>query len=289
MKGVILSGGSGSRLYPATIGCSKQLLPVFNKPMIYYSLSTLMLAQLKEILIITTKEDSSRYKKLLGTGKDLGMKLSYAIQTKPRGLVDSFLVGKNFIGKDDVCLILGDNIFYGNGFVELLNRSKNIVVKNKNASIFTYAVKNPSDYGIANIENGKLVSLEEKPKKPKSNNAIVGLYFYPNSVIKFAKKVKISKRGELEITDLNKIYLNLKKIEVTQMSRGFAWFDAGTVESLNETSQFIKSIENRMGQKIGCIEEIALHNEWIGKKQIKKLAKKYQNTEYGKYLINLTI
>tara|TARA_B110000503_G_C7104601_1_gene395353 strand:+ start:540 stop:1409 length:870 start_codon:yes stop_codon:yes gene_type:complete len=288
MKGIILSGGSGSRLYPTTIAFSKQLLPVYNKPMIYYSLSALMLAQLKEILIITTKEDLCRYKKLLGTGKDLGMKISYAIQTKPRGLADSFLVGKKFIGKDDVCLILGDNIFYGNGFAELLNKSKNIVDKNKNAVILTYKVNNPSEYGIANIHNGKLISLEEKPKRPKSNNAIVGLYFYPNSVIKFAKKVKTSKRGELEITDLNKIYLELKKIEVVQMSRGFAWFDAGTIESLNETSQFIKSIENRMGQKIGCIEEIALHNEWISKKQIKVLAKKYSNTEYGKYLINLS-
>ena len=251
MKGIILSGGLGTRLYPSTIAVSKQLLPVYNKPMIYYSLSCLMLAKIKDILLITTEKDISSYKKLFGDGSHLGIKITYAIQRQPKGLVDAFYIGSKFIGKEDVCLILGDNIFYGDGFSDLLIESKKIVKNKKNAVIFTFPVKNPSEYGIANIVNDKLVSLVEKPKKIDKKNAVVGLYFYPNSVIKLAKKVKPSKRGEIEITDLNKIYLKLKKIVAVQMGRGYAWFDAGSVDSLHEVSQLIKSIENRMGYKIG--------------------------------------
>ncbi|MDC1179444.1 glucose-1-phosphate thymidylyltransferase RfbA [Candidatus Pelagibacter ubique] len=288
MKGIILSGGLGTRLHPITYAISKQLLPVFNKPMIYYSLSTLMMAKIREILFITTAEDLKNYKKLFGDGSRLGMKITYAIQKKPRGLVDAFHIGAKFIGRDDVCLILGDNIFYGDDFSNLLIKSKKIVQSKKKAIIFTYQVKKPSDYGIANIVNNKLVSLVEKPKNTNSNNAVVGLYFYPNSVIQLAKKIKPSKRRELEITDLNKIYLKLKKIEVIQMGRGYAWFDAGSIDSLLEVSQFIKSIENRMGYKIGCIEEISLKNNWITKKKLKIIAKKYYNSEYGLYVKSLT-
>jgi glucose-1-phosphate thymidylyltransferase len=287
MKGIILSGGFGTRLYPATFVTSKQLLPVFNKPMIYYSLSTLMLANIRSILLITTAEDVKNYKKLLGNGSRLGMKIAYIVQKKPRGLVDAFNVGSKFIGKEDVCLILGDNIFYGDGFSNLLEESKKIVENKKNAVIFTFPVKNPSDYGIANIKKNKIKSLVEKPKKSKSNDAVVGLYFYPNSVVQFSKKIKLSKRKELEITDLNNLYLNLKKLEVIQMGRGYAWFDAGSTDSLHEVSQLIKSIESRMGYKIGCIEEIALNKKWISKNKIKKIAEKYLNSEYGKYLNSL--
>jgi len=248
----------------------------------------LMLAKIKDILLITTEKDISSYKKLFGNGSSLGIKISYAIQKKPKGLVDAFIVGAKFIGKEDVCLILGDNIFYGDGFSDLLIESKKTVKNKKNAVIFTFPVKNPSDYGIANIVNDKLVSLVEKPKKVDKKNAVVGLYFYPNSVIKLAKKVKPSKRGETEITDLNKIYLKLKKIEAVRMGRGYAWFDAGSVDSLHEVSQLIKSIENRMGYKIGCIEEIAFNNKWIKKKHLKQIAKKYCNSEYGLYVESLT-
>lgn len=289
MKGIILSGGLGTRLYPSTTAVSKQLLPIYNKPMIYYSLSSLMLAKIKDILLITTEKDLDSYKRLFGNGSDLGINIKYKIQKKPRGLVDAFNIGSKFIGKEDVCLILGDNIFYGDGFSDLLIKSKEIVKLKKNAVIFTFPVKNSSDYGIANIINSKLISLVEKPKKSKSNNAIVGLYFYPNSVIKLAKKVKPSKRGELEITDLNKIYLKLKKIEAVRIGRGYAWFDAGSVDNLHEVSQLIKSIENRMGYKIGCVEEIALRNKWISKKHINKISKKYHNSEYGSYVKSLII
>lgn len=287
MRGIILSGGLGTRLYPATFVTSKQLLPVFNKPMIYYSLSTLMLANIRDILLITTVEDLKNYKKLFGDGSRLGMKITYAMQKKPRGLVDAFHIGSKFIGKENVCLILGDNIFYGDGFSNLLEESKKIVDNNKNAVIFTFPVKNPSDYGIANIKNKKLKSLVEKPKNSKSNNAIVGLYFYPNSVVQFSKKIKLSKRKELEITDLNNLYLNLKKLEVVQLGRGYAWFDAGSTESLHEVGQLIKSVETRMGYKIGCIEEIALNKKWISKSNIKKIVNKYSNSDYGKYLNSL--
>ena len=287
MKGVILSGGLGTRLYPATFVTSKQLLPVFNKPMIYYSLSTLMLANIRKILLITTAEDLRNYKKLFGNGSRLGLQITYAIQKKPRGLVDAFNIGSKFIGKEDVCMILGDNIFYGDGFSDLLDKTKKIVANKKNAVIFTFPVKNPSDYGIANIKNNKITSLDEKPKNPKSNNAVVGLYFYPNSVVQLSKKIKFSERNELEITDLNNLYLKLKKLEVVKMGRGYAWFDAGSSDSLHEVSQFIKSIESRMGHKIGCIEEISLNKGWISKNKIKKISNKFLNSDYGKYLASL--
>lgn len=287
MKGIILSGGLGTRLYPATYVISKQLLPVFNKPIIYYSLSTLMLANIREVLLITTVDDVKNYKKLFGDGSRLGIKISYATQKKPRGLVDAFNIGSKFIGKDDVCLILGDNIFYGDGFSTLLEESKKIVKNKKNAVIFTFPVKNPSDYGIAHLKKNKIMSLVEKPKNSKSNNAVVGLYFYPNSVVKLSKKIKFSKRNELEITDLNNVYLNLKKLEAIKMGRGYAWFDAGSNDSLHEVSQLIKSIESRMGYKIGCIEEIALNKNWISKDKIKKISNQFSNSDYGKYLASL--
>lgn len=287
MKGIILSGGLGTRLYPTTFVSSKQLLPVYNKPMIYYSLSTLMLANIKNILLITTTRDVKNYKKLFGDGSRLGIKITYAIQKKPRGLTDAFYIGSKFIGKKNVCLILGDNIFYGDGFSNLLADAKKIVEKKKKAVIFTFPVNNPSDYGIANIKKKKVTSLIEKPKNSKSNDAVVGLYFYPNSVVQFSKKIRPSKRKELEITDLNNLYLDLKKLEVRQMGRGYAWFDAGTNDSLHEVSQLIKSIESRMGYKIGCIEEIALNKKWISKDKIKKIADKYSNSDYGKYLNSL--
>jgi glucose-1-phosphate thymidylyltransferase len=288
MKGIILSGGLGTRLYPSTIAVSKQLLPIYNKPMIYYSLSSLMLAKIRDVLLITTEKDLSSYKRLFGDGSHLGMSIKYKVQKKPKGLAEAFIIGSKFIGKKDVCLILGDNIFYGDGFSDLLINAKKIVKSKKNAVIFTYPVKDPSDYGIANIVNNKLISLVEKPKMSKSKNAVVGLYFYPNSVIEKVKKVKPSKRGELEITDLNKIYLKLKQIEVTQIGRGYAWFDAGSVDNLHEVSQLIKSIENRMGHKIGCIEEIALKNRWITRRYLKKTTKKYCNSEYGIYVGSLS-
>ena len=287
MKGIILSGGLGKRLYPATYGVSKQLLPVFNKPMIYYSLSTLMLADIKDILLITTKEDEKNYKKLLGNGSRLGIKITYAIQKKPKGVADAFILGSKFIGKQDVCLILGDNIFYGDGFPSLMKKAIDTVTNKKIATIFTFPVKNASDYGIANIKKNQLLSLVEKPKKSKSKDAIVGLYFYPNSVVKMAKQVKTSVRGELEITDLNNMFLELKKIKAEKMGRGYAWFDAGSEDSLNEVSQFIKSIENRMGHKIGCIEEIAYSKKWISKVEIKSIIKKYSESNYSKYLLSL--
>ena len=288
MKGIILSGGLGTRLYPSTIAVSKQLLPIYNKPMIYYSLSSLMLAKIRDVLLITTEKDLSSYKRLFGDGSHLGMSIKYKVQKKPKGLAEAFIIGSKFIGKKDVCLILGDNIFYGDGFSDLLINAKKIVKSKKNAVIFTYPVKNPSDYGIANIKNNKLISLVEKPKMSKSKNAVVGLYFYPNSVIEKAKKIKPAKRGELKITDLNKIYLKLKQIEVTQIGRGYAWFDAGSVDNLHEVSQFIKSIESRIGYKIGCIEEIALNNKWITKNQLKKTAALSCNSEYGMYVNSLT-
>lgn len=287
MKGIILSGGMGTRLYPTTKVVSKQLLPVFNKPMIYYPLSTLMLAGIRDILIITTKHDLDNYKKLFGNGSRLGIKIDYLIQKKPRGLVDAFRIGSKFIGSDDVCLILGDNFFYGDGFIQLLKKSKEIIKNKKNAVIFSFPVSNPSDYGIVNLKKNKIISIVEKPKNGRNKDAVVGLYFYPNEVIKLAKKIKPSKRGELEITDLNKIFLKLNRLSIQRMGRGYAWFDAGSVDSLHEVSQFIRSIENRMGYKIGCIEEIALKNNWISKDIIKKINKKYLNSDYGKYLQGL--
>lgn len=287
MKGIILSGGLGKRLYPATYAVSKQLLSVYNKPIIYYSLSTLMLADIKDILIITTQEDLQNYKKLFGNGSRLGIKIQYLVQKKPKGLVDAFILGSKFIGKDDVCLILGDNIFYGDNFPQLMHQSKKIVREKRKAVLFTFPVKNPSEYGVAVTRKNKLITIKEKPKNSNSRNAIVGLYFYPNSVVEISKKIKPSKRGELEITDLNLLYLKKNNIELIKMGRGYAWFDAGTENSLNEVSQLIKSIESRMGYKIGCIEEIAYDKRWISKKEIKKITKIFYQSDYSKYLASL--
>jgi glucose-1-phosphate thymidylyltransferase len=287
MRGIILSGGSGTRLYPSTIAISKQLIPVYDKPMIYYPLSVLMLAGINEILIITTAKDLDSYKRLLGNGSQIGVKIFYKIQTKPKGLVDAFKIGKKFIGKHDVCLILGDNIFYGDGLTSYLHSSINIVKKKKNAVIFTYPVSNPSSYGILESKNNKITSIIEKPKKTQSKKAIVGIYFYPNELLKYVNSIKPSNRGELEISDLNNIILKKKQLEVQQMGRGFSWHDAGSPDNLHEVSQLIQIIEKRIGYKIGCIEEIALNNNWIKKKDLKKIIIKYENSQYGNYLKTL--
>jgi len=287
MKGIILSGGLGTRLYPSTTAISKQLIPVYDKPMIYYPLSVLMLAGIREILIITTVKDLKSYKILLGNGSQIGIKISYKTQKKPKGLVDAFKIGRKFIGKSDVCLILGDNIFYGDGLISYLDHSINIVKQKSNAVIFTYPVSNPSNYGILEKKNNKIISIVEKPKKTKSKKAVVGIYFYPNSLLKYVKSIKPSMRGELEITDLNNICLRNKKLEVQEMGRGFSWHDAGSPDNLHEASQLMQIIEKRIGYKIGCIEEIALRNNWINKMHLKKIFKKYINSEYGSYLKRL--
>ena len=284
MKGIILSGGLGTRLYPATLAISKQLIPVYDKPMIYYPLSVLMLAGIKDILIITTVHDLKSYKKLFKNGANLGLKITYKVQKKPNGLAQALVIGKKFINNSDVCLILGDNIFYGNELSTYLHKSIQIVKKEKKAVIFTYPVSDPSQYGIAKFKNNKILSITEKPKVSKSQDAIVGLYFYPNSAVELIKKLKVSKRGELEITDLNKIYLKKNILQVQKLGRGFAWYDAGSPENLYEVSQLISIMEKRIGYKIGCLEEIALNNNWINKKDLTNLMKKYNNSEYGKYL-----
>jgi glucose-1-phosphate thymidylyltransferase len=284
MRGIILAGGLGTRLYPSTLAVSKQLMPVYDKPMIYYPLSVLMLTGIRDILLITTAFDLKNYKKLFGNGSKIGIKLKYQIQKKPKGLVDAFIIGKNFIGKNSVCLILGDNIFYGDGFIDYLNKSKDIVYKEKKAVIFTYPVSNPSDYGIVSRKNNKFTKIIEKPKKTNSNKAVVGLYFYPNSILEYSKLVNFSKRKELEITDLNNIYLKKKELEVLELGRGFSWHDGGSPGSLQDVSQFIQTIEKRMQYKIACIEEIAFNNKWISKKQLIKLYIQNKNSEYGAYL-----
>ena len=284
IKGIILSGGSGSRLYPLTLGISKQLLPIYNKPMIYYSLSVLMLANIREVLIITTPQDNINYKRLLGNGSDLGINIEYKIQDQPRGLAEAFILGKSFIKKNNVCLILGDNIFYGNNFSEKLNKSF-VNLKNNNATIFAYPVSDPERYGVIEIDNkGLPKKIIEKPKKAISNLAVTGLYFYPNDVIEKVKKIKPSKRGELEITSINELYLNEKRLSLEILNRGFAWLDMGTNESLIDASIFVKAVENRQGLKIACIEEIAYKKNFINKKQFLKLISKFKNNSYGKYL-----
>jgi len=284
IKGIILSGGSGSRLYPLTLGISKQLLPIYNKPMIYYSLSVLMLANIREVLIITTPQDNINYKRLLGNGSDLGINIQYKIQDQPRGLAEAFILGKSFIKKNNVCLILGDNIFYGNNFSEKLNKSF-VNLKNNNATIFAYPVSDPERYGVIEIDNkGLPKKIIEKPKKAISNLAVTGLYFYPNDVIEKVKKIKPSKRGELEITSINELYLNEKRLSLEILNRGFAWLDMGTNESLIDASIFVKAVENRQGLKIACIEEIAYKKNFINKKQFLKLISKFKNNSYGKYL-----
>lgn len=284
MKGIILAGGSGSRLYPSTKVTSKQLLPIYDKPMIYYPLSILMLAEIKDILIITTPQDKSKFELLLGDGSDFGIKLTYICQPSPDGLAQAFILGESFIGDDQVCLILGDNIFYGNGMKALLNKAKNNVY-NGGATIFGYHVENPSRYGVVEFDDqGNVLSLVEKPTQPKSNYAITGLYFYDNTVVELAKKVKPSSRGELEITDLNKLYFDLKKLSVITLGRGYAWLDTGTQESLLEASQFVKIIEDHQGIKIACLEEISYINGWISREKLSEVAELMKNSEYGKYL-----
>ncbi len=286
MKGIILAGGSGTRLYPITKGISKQLAPIYDKPMIYYPLSILMLSGIKEVLIISTPTDLPRFKELLGDGKDIGMEFSYVVQPSPDGLAQAFLLGEEFIGDDDVCLVLGDNIFYGQGMTNLLAASVQNAEKENAATVFGYYVKDPERYGVAEFdESGKVTSIEEKPDVPKSNYAVVGLYFYPNDVVKKAKTVKPSARGELEITTLNQLYLDEQRLKVELMGRGYAWLDTGTHESLLEASNFIQTIENRQGLKVACIEEIAFEMGYIDKEKLLELAKPLSKNQYGQYLI----
>lgn len=288
MKGIILAGGSGTRLYPITKNLSKQLLPVYDKPMIYYPLSTLMLAGIKEILIISTSEDLPRFQKLLGNGSELGIKFEYVIQPSPDGIAQAFILGKNFINNDDVCLILGDNIYYGHGLTTLLLRATKEVQEKKMSIVFASYVNDPERYGVVSFDKmGYANTIEEKPKKPKSNYAVTGLYFYPNDVVQKSLKLTPSDRGELEITSLNQIYLNENRLKVILMGRGYAWLDAGTHESLLEASNFIETIERRQGLKVACIEEIAYKKKYISQNQIIELAKPLAKNNYGQYLLKL--
>lgn len=287
MKGIILAGGSGTRLYPITKGVSKQLLPVYDKPMIYYPLSVLMLACIQEILIISTPEDLPNFEKLLGDGSDIGLKLSYAAQPSPDGLAQAFIIGDEFIGNDDVCLVLGDNIFYGYGFSRTLQNARKNVEEGK-STVFGYYVNDPERYGVAEFDtHGNVTSIEEKPENPASNYAVVGLYFYTNEVVQIAKNVKPSQRGELEITSVNQEYLKQNNLKVELLGRGFAWLDTGTHDSLMEAGQFIETIEKRQGLKVACLEEIAYRMNYIDTNQVKKLAEPLQKNGYGQYLLNL--
>jgi glucose-1-phosphate thymidylyltransferase len=286
MKGIILAGGSGTRLYPITKGVSKQLVPIYDKPMIYYPLSVLMLAGITEVLIISTPTDLPRFEQLLGDGSDIGMKFSYVVQPSPDGLAQAFILGEEFIGDSDVSLVLGDNIFYGHGLTELLAKSVKNAKQDNNATVFGYYVKDPERYGVAEFDkDGNVTDLEEKPTNPKSNYAVVGLYFYPNDVVKKAKDVKPSDRGELEITTLNRDYLNENRLKVELMGRGYAWLDTGTHESLLEASMFIQTIENRQGLKVACLEEIAYEMGYINKEQLIALAQPLKKNQYGQYLL----
>lgn len=288
MKGIILAGGSGTRLYPITMGVSKQLLPIYDKPMIYYPLSVLMLAGINEVLIITTPEDSDSFKRLLGDGSRFGIKLSYTIQPSPDGLAQAFILGEEFIGTDDVCLVLGDNIFYGQGFTPKLKHAVTNAKNGQGATVFGYQVKDPERFGVVEFdENLKAISIEEKPSKPKSHFAVTGLYFYDNSVVELAKQVEPSHRGELEITCLNEMYLEQGKLNVEMLGRGFAWLDTGTYESLLEAAQFVETIEKRQGYKIACLEEIAFNNGWLTKKEVTSLAQPFIKNSYGQYLLEL--
>lgn len=288
MKGIVLAGGSGTRLYPITKGISKQLIPIFDKPMIYYPVSVLMLAGIREILVISTPHDLPGFKRLLGDGSDYGVKFEYAEQPSPDGLAQAFIIGEKFIGDDDACLVLGDNIFYGSGFTGMLKESVKTAAEERKATVFGYYVNDPERYGVAEFdENGVCLSIEEKPEHPKSNYAVVGLYFYPNDVVKIAKNIKPSARGELEITTVNQEYLKRGDLKVQTLQRGFAWLDTGTHDSLSEASTFIEVIEKRQGLKVACLEEIAYKKGWIDKEKLMEVARPMVKNNYGRYLMNL--
>lgn len=288
MKGIVLAGGSGTRLYPITKGISKQLIPIFDKPMIYYPISVLMLADIKDILIISTPTDLPAFKRLLGDGSDYGVRFEYAEQPYPGGLAQAFIIGEEFIGDDSACLVLGDNIFYGAGFTQLLRESVQNVERDGKSTVFGYYVNDPERYGVAEFDaEGNCLSIEEKPEHPKSNYAVVGLYFYPNSVVEIAKNIKPSARGELEITTVNQKYLERGELKVQTLQRGFAWLDTGTHDSLSEASTFIEVIEKRQGQKVACLEEIAYKKGWITKEKLTEVAQPMIKNEYGKYLMRL--
>ncbi|MCG9723553.1 glucose-1-phosphate thymidylyltransferase RfbA [Shewanella sp. Isolate7] len=288
MKGIVLAGGSGTRLYPLTRGTSKQMLPIYDKPMVYYPISTLMLAGIRDILIITTPEDRDGFKRLLGDGSDYGINLEYKVQPNPDGLAQAFMIGEDFIGSDSVCLVLGDNIFYGQGFTPLLRRAVATVTKHESAVVFGYQVNDPERFGVVEFDQSyKAISIEEKPEQPKSDYAVTGLYFYDNTVIEKSKRVKVSERGELEITSINQMYLQEGSLTVELLGRGFAWLDTGTHESLHEASSFVQTVQHVQGLKIACLEEIAWRNGWLSDEQLKDIGESMKKNSYGQYLLEM--